>query len=220
MSALNKNKNLKLHKNIVPVVEQEPEQPLTEYNNLTELSYKSKGLLPPANLKWEVKNFLAQYDPSKGPIQKTVSRIVRLKEIDHNSERKERKDFIYWYEQWNAKDWTGSELPSVGDHVEGFYFEQLTTPVIERNRVVGHRRSGERKVYYVPFSKKAVDDVIAKSVGSDKETIIFTVKTDNWRNGDFTYDQFITPDFNDLVKLAMTPGGPKMAASLAEKKVN
>lgn len=207
MSALNK----KLLKK--PIEIEQKEEELTQYNNLTELSYKAKGLSVPQNLDWEVKNFLAQYDPSKGPIEKKVTKIVRVKEIDYNSPKKERKEFIYYYENWDGKDWTGAELPSVGDHVEGFYFEQQTSPVIERNRVVGQKRTGERKTYYIPYSKKTVDEIISKSVGTDRDTIIFVVKNDTFRNGQFTYSQFISNTFEGLLKLAMQPGGPMMSPS-------
>ena len=53
---------------------------------------------------------------------------------------------------------------------------------------------------YIPYSKKAVDDIIAKSVHTDKDGIIFTMKfasEDNpWGNtqmptrNNFTYEQF------------------------------
>lgn len=191
---------------------EEPETELTEYNKRTEQSYIEKGLPVPQRLDWEVKNFLAQYDPARGPIEKKVTKIVRVKEVDLLSPKKERKEFMYWYENWDAKDWTGSDLPSVGDHVEGFYMEQTTAPIQEKNRVVGHKRTGEKKVFYIPFSKEKMDEVIASSIGTDKDTIIYLLKTPQFRDDRFNYEQFANNSFEELIKIAMTPGGPSMAA--------
>ena len=34
-------------------------------------------------------------------------------------------------------------------------------------------------IYYLPFSKKLVDDLISKSAHSDKHSIVFTIKFDS-----------------------------------------
>jgi hypothetical protein len=58
------------------------------------------------------------------------------------------------------------------------------------NRVnLGDFRSGQHEVYYIPFNKKAVDEIIEKSVGSSKENIIFTIWfSETTRDNTFTYD--------------------------------
>ena len=57
------------------------------------------------------------------------------------------------------------------------YYEQQLEPRIDDDGVhSGDYRSGQHEVYYIPFNKKAVDEIIEKSVGSSKENIIFTIR--------------------------------------------
>jgi hypothetical protein len=201
-------------KEIVPLNEeeqenQEQENPIIEYNNNTEQSYLKNGLVVADNvLNTQEKNFISQVDVSKQPIERTVTKIVRVKDIDYKSEKKERKEFLYYFENWNGIDWAGNRIAPVTDHIEGIYQEQLTNKVIQKNKVVGRERTGQRTVYYIPFSKNKVDDIIENSVGTDKETILFT-----FINGalgyQFPYDVFVNSSYEDLSRMLVAPGGPR-----------
>jgi len=200
--------------------QQREESPIIEYNNKTWESYRANGFLPedPDELKafpvdkWE-RRFLSVVDPSKGEIQRKVTKIVRLKAVDYNTKKQERKEYLIYYEDWFGKDWNGSQVPPVREHVEGLYYRQEREPVYVDRRMDHYERSGQTPIYYIPFSKKAVDDIISKSVGTDEDTIIFLVKfTPNDRDDSFNYKQFTNLSFTDLYKLHAQKGGPKMAA--------
>ena len=62
-------------------------------------------------------------DLRKGPIERTIRSIVRLKAPDWNSSTKknERKEFVYYYEDWTANDWLGIPLDPFSEHLEGKY---------------------------------------------------------------------------------------------------
>ena len=198
-------------------VEEEIEEPILEYNNKTYRSYVSQGLGAPEFLDYQEKQFVAAVDPDKkDQIERTVTKIIRVKAIDYTSKKKERKDYIYYYENWNANDWQGAKLPPVTDHIEGYYYEQDTTPKVERNRIIGYKRSGQHPVYYIPFSKEKVDEIIESSVGTDKETILFTVISGPL-SYEFPYEKFVNLSFDELNALLIRPGGP-LAAVAEETK--
>ena len=56
-------------------------------------------------------------------------------------------------------------------------------------------------IYYIPYSKKAVDDIISKSVHTDKDSIVFTIRFSGEDNptgqrqmptrNQFSYEQFV-----------------------------
>ena len=84
-------------------------------------------------------------------------------------------------------------------------------PVIgeQQNEIIGYKRSGQHIVYYIPFSKERIDEIISKSVGSDKETILF-----NFSIGalgyEFPYDVFVNESYDDLAHMLVQPGGPRL----------
>ena len=65
-----------------------------------------------------------------------------------------------------------------------------------------------------PYSKKAVDDIISKSVNTDKDSIVFTIKFGSEDNptgqrqmptrNQFTYEQFVWP-WNQVYKHNFKP---------------
>jgi hypothetical protein len=62
----------------------------------------------------------------------------------------------------------------VTDHIERYYQESEIESIInDRMELTGYKRSGQHTVYYIPFSKQKVDEIIENSVGTDKDTIRF-----------------------------------------------
>ena len=69
-------------------------------------------------------------------------------------------------------------------------------------------------IYTIPWSKKNVDDIIAKSVHTDQNNIIFTIKFDGLDNpwgsraptrAQFTYEQFANWKWDDVYKFHTKP---------------
>ena len=181
-------------------------KPSFEYNNRTEKSYLDKGLPVPDNLDFQCKYFLSQVE---GHITRHVTKIGRIKAKDYSSKRREQKEYLIWYENWYGKDWQGTTVPPVTDHLQGKYWEQETEPIIQKNKKVGQRRTGQHEVFYVPFSRKAVEDIIASS-DVDIEDIKYLVKTPQIRNDDFTKEQFLNYSFEEAERAMRTNGGPAM----------
>jgi len=125
-----------------------------------------------------MQQFLAKVDLRKGPLERTVTTIIRLKSPDWSTEKHERKEFIYYYEDWSAKDWLGIPIDPFSEHVEGKYLECLYRPKLDERtgELVNNVFSGTRESYYIPFSKKNVDEIIASSAHSTKESIRFIIK--------------------------------------------
>ena len=63
-------------------------------------------------------------------IYDTYTKIVRVKARDYNSEKLERKEFLYYYENWYGVDYRGIRIAPTTDHVEGTYNELEMEPVI------------------------------------------------------------------------------------------
>jgi len=126
------------NRNLVRIKQEEDEsnkKPILEYNDKTYKSYVSQGFGSPDLLDYQEKHFLSQVDiETGGPITRTVTKIVRLRAPDYSTIRKERKEYLIYYENWYGKDWQTRKLPPVTDHIEGVYYEQETEPVIERNK--------------------------------------------------------------------------------------
>jgi hypothetical protein len=204
---------------------QEEQQKLIEYNTRTYQSYVSKGFEPPENFDHQTRHFLSkiQYDPSgkhEPKITKEVTRIVRLRAPDYSTPKKEIKEYVYWFENWYGVDWQGSKVAPVADHVEGVYEEVETENVIKANKVIGKKMSGKHKSYYIPFSKEAVDKIIERSDSSYKENIIYVVKNGDYRNGQYSYDQFVNLSFDDCCRLMNMKGGPRLNPQVLEEALN
>ena len=161
-----------------------------ETKKLPEIEWNDKNITAYTDLDLEVpdtvgrfeKRFLSQVDVTKGPIERTVTHMVRLRAPDYlaNDKVPQRKEWIYYQERWEAKSWKGIPIMPVDGHIEGYYDKQFTKPHFnQENGDIDYYELDVGKVqtiYYIPFSKKTVDDIIAKSAHSDKHTIKFTIK--------------------------------------------
>jgi len=189
-----------------PDVPKKPEVKI-EYNNRSVQSFVNNGFADaiPRSVsgpRARMQQFLNKVDLRKGPLERTVRMIVRLKAPDWNSEKHERKEWVYYTEDWNANDWLGIPIDPFGDHIEGKYTEVMMKPKLDERtgEHVDNVFAGIRESYYIPFSKKNVDEIIANSAHTDKFGIIYYVKfgmedspdgfTMTTRNR-FSYDQFV-----------------------------
>lgn len=208
-----------------------------EWNNRSEIDYLEKGFrlidLPPGVgfvENKEVKRFLSEVDISKYPIERTVARMFRIRAIDYDSPKQERKQYIYYEEHWNhdlpewkAKNYLNQTIAPVIAHVEGRWNETMTEDVIVTNYDQSNGTETEQQEtqfsglsvrYYIPFTKLAVDDIISKSAHSDASNIIFMVKTErhDYPTGygpglrDYvTYDQFVNWTWDELFRHSVRP---------------
>jgi len=191
---------------VKPDVPKKPELDI-QYNNRSIKSFTKNGFVDaiPRSVygpRDRMQKFLTKVDLRKGPLERTVTTIIRLKAPDWNTPKHERKEFVYYFEDWTANDWLGIPIDPFSEHVEGKYLDAVFKPMLDERtgEHVDNVYSGARDAYYIPFTKKNVDEIIANSAHSDKHSIRFVVKwghedavdsiTQTMRN-QFTYDMFL-----------------------------
>ena len=88
------------------------------------------------------------------------------------------KNLLNYYEDWTGKDWLGIPINPFSEHIEGKYTEALYRPKLDERtgEHVDNVFAGTRESHYIPFSKKNVDEIIANSAHSDKDSIKFYIK--------------------------------------------
>lgn len=134
--------------NFVPLKEAKKKKKIDfPYNNKTVESYTKNGLKAPDNLDMQERLFLSRVsvdEKAEHNIRKEITKICRIKAIDYSSKKLERKEFIYFYENWHGVNWRGTKIPSVTDHVSGIYYEQELEPKIgeQPDEIVGYKRTG------------------------------------------------------------------------------
>ena len=194
------------------------QKPKLEYNDKTYQSYVDNGfdhMLDDLHKVKRVHNFkedfLNRASLEKGPIRFKVNSFMRLKAIDYTSKNNARKEFMTYSVDWIAKDFMGDDIVEqhVLEHIEGVYQEQLKKTVTNRGQITGYERMGERTVYYIPWDRKTMDKLIDDSVGTDKETITYTVKFLSSRT-QFTYEQFATLSYEQLSDMQAKFKDPRM----------
>ena len=191
-----------------------------EWNDKSITAYTDLDLEVPENLCMSEKRFLSMVDVSKSPVQRSVISMVRLKAPDYLGQEKdksikipERKEFIYYQQKWEGLDHRGIPLNPVGDHFEGKWVKQFTKPHWDdKTGEIDYYEldtSKPQTIYTIPYSKKAVDDIIAKSAHTDKDSIIFTIKFDSqdcpWGSmpptrNQFPYEKFSSWSWDKIVE--------------------
>jgi hypothetical protein len=134
---------------------------------------------------------------------RTITRMIRFKD--------KGKEYLRFTENWTAKDWKGADIDPVTDTLEGVLYLPNEQPVTdERGARIGTRITGAKTSYEIPFSKANVDKWIEQT-GSDKDSIIYTVRTDKRRDNCQSYDQFVNTTWIQANDIMMQDGGFEMA---------
>jgi hypothetical protein len=188
-----------------------------DFNSRSEKSFSDNGFSVEDFKTSQEKTFLSQVDLRKGPIERTVTKIVRLKAVDYSTEKLERKEYLYYFENWTGVNWLGIPVAPVTDHVEGMYNEALKETVFSPTTgdPVSYKYKGTRSAYYIPFEKKKVDEIIKNSAHSNQDSILYVVKFSpedaTGRNapiptrGAYSYDQFVNLSFRECYELNKSP---------------
>jgi hypothetical protein len=182
-----------------------------EYNDRSYQEYISKGFPDniPHNIKaphFRIQKFIAAVDLDQGPLERTVTCMVRLRSTDWNSKKRTRTEYLYYYETWDAKNWRGHPIEKgrPSEHIEGKYDEVLTRPKYDEmtGRHIENEFAGTREIFYIEFSKEKVDEIIKNSVHPNKSNIRYIVKfgtedSQEFLNASsrnqFSYDMFVWP---------------------------
>jgi len=212
--------------------------PSITWNNGTEKSIIEEGFGPeeskdgkyeePLNVYIDENRFLSEVDTRQGPILREVTKIIRLKATDWSSEKRERKEYLIYYENWQGKNWLGVDIAPVTDHIEGVYTATTRQLQFDKNTGQGlfYKKGKPQQTHYIPFSKKTVDQIIAGHYKDSQESVRYITdpasihfvvkfasedsKPGQMRYGqrtEFSYQQFATWTFADLYKMATRPWG-------------
>jgi hypothetical protein len=166
--------------------------------------------------------FFAKVDISKEPIIQTIDVMHRWKADEYYKDKDGRektgaKEFLTYGVHLEGLDWLGNPIKASLNH-EGRCEEPVkrvhVTADENGRQHAEYRMSGLRYKYYIPFSKKTVDDHLEKT-GSDKNTILWygrithpgTTK-ERFRCNEYSYEQFVGTEWEDFEELAKRQGGP------------
>jgi hypothetical protein len=83
-----------------------------------------------------IMKFLSAVDLRKGPVERSVTTMVRLRAPDWSTKKHERREFLYYEETWQAKNWLGVPINPVSDHIEGKYTEVLSSLLLKIAQIV------------------------------------------------------------------------------------
>ena len=208
---------------IKPQAVQKPYHNMT-WNDKERTAYSDIGLSVPDNISQFQLQFLNDVDIRKMPIQRSVTTMIRLRAPDYSGEgpKYQTKEWIYYKEEWEGKNVFDVPIFMRNEHYEGFYTKRFLKP--ELNQLTGEMENvldnpKSKVLYYIPWNKKTIDDIIAQSATTDKDSIRFVVKfsrEDSVAQGynarmatrsQFSYEQFATWDWEDVYNFHVAPHG-------------
>jgi hypothetical protein len=214
---------------------------------LTIQAYEDAGFPIEYDEEWplelvQCREFLNEVDLTKGPkkIERTLSRMGRLRAYQRDPKTGKRVlvEWLIYYENWGIEpdnmcvNYLEEPVAPVTDNLEGVHKEPVTKPEysyddIGRKTRIGHSLAGKSLVYEIPFSKKAVEEIlerygidkgILEMHGDDRENpagIKFyfyhgdgSTTTHNLRTSGYSYKQFTECTYNEMYQLSIRPGGP------------
>jgi len=199
-------------------------------------SYAKEGftrlLTNQANFPYEFeKKFLSQVDLTKGPILVTVGSIVRTMAVDWDSPKRERKEYLTYTTNWEAKDRLGN-LIRCQHEAEGRYIQQTKYIKTKRNangeEEAYYEKGSPRDCYTIPWSKKTADSILTgeKYFGEDSintthlDEVQYIVKFPygNPAKTSFGITDFLDLKYEKLQELSKTMKSPYIAD--LERRVN
>jgi hypothetical protein len=180
------------------------------------------------------KKFLSKVDLSKGPILVTVQSILRIMAVDWDSPKRERKEYMYYTTEWEAKDFLGNTI-RCSNEAEGKYTQQTKqiqtrlNPNSETGEQIQEYHMGvARDAYTIPWDKKKANELLTseKIFGEDSLNITnmnevqYTVKFPQGNPGrtSFGMSDFLDLKYEKLQELSKTVKSPYLAD--LERRVN
>lgn len=177
----------------------------------------------PIGADYSTENFFSKADISKQEISQTITVMHRQKAVDYSQDKngvqkRQIKEFLTYGVHLEGVDWLGNPIQTWLEY-EGRCDEPTskTSISVDKNgkQTAQKEFNGTRFRYYIPFSKKAVDDILERT-GTDKKTIKYYGKFGDpdslyrsERNSDFTYEQFVSTEWDDFEELYSREGGPR-----------
>lgn len=170
-------------------------------------------------------DFLNRVDLKQGPILVTVLSVVRTMAVDLESPKKERREYLYYSTDWEAKDWLGNIIKcpheSEGHHIQQTKEKKVTFNPKTGQHVQEYIRGTPRDAYTIPWDKKYANELLTseKIFGADSINITnlaevqFVVKFPNGNPGrtGFGMQDWLDLPYDKLQKLSTTVKSPYLA---------
>ena len=174
--------------------------------------------------------FLSSVDLTKGPILVSVQSIIRIVAVDWDSPKRERKEYMYYTTQWQAKNHKNNTIKYILEH-EGRYTQQ-TKEIVTKTNAKGedvdvYVKGTAREVYTIPWDKKKANELLTSEqvFGEDSINITnlaevqYTVKfSGNPSRTSFGMQDFLDFKYEKLQELSKTVKSPYLAD--LERRVN
>jgi len=163
-------------------------------------------------------------DLSKGKIRMKVNAIIRQLAPDWaaNSDGEKRNEFLTGNTSWFGQNWLGEKLAC--EHIEGVYMDQQKELFTKRDSKTGevtahYRKAPPRETFYVPFTKKKVDEILGEHpFGPDSINITnldqvlfygkFRYARPLFRSHSFNYEEFTNWTFQQMLDKASKVKSP------------
>ena len=159
------------------------------------------------------KEFISRVDLSKGRILVTVQNISRTMAVDHSSPTHQRKEYLTYTVDCEAKDWLGNTIRYMHEF-EGRFTEQTKEIHTSVNPQTGehvqqYHKTAPRTCYTIEWDKKKAQDLLTNEKYFGEDTINITNKPEVRYTGIFPYGEpsmrtgFNMEDFLNLTYQAL-----------------
>jgi hypothetical protein len=169
------------------------------------------------------KQFLSKVDLENGPILVSVRTMIRTMAVDWESPKRERKEYLYYTVELEAKNRLGNIDKCSHEH-EGKYIQQ-TKFIKTRINSTGeeeayYERSAPRDAYTIPWNKKTADSILTgeKYFGEDSinitnvDEVQYIVKfSGNPPRTAFSQEDFLNLTYQALSDKSKTTPSPQLA---------
>ena len=136
--------------------------------------------------------FLANVDPSKGPIQRKVIKLERRRGT-------KQQEFLVVHTEWVAKDYLGNEHVSPVI-LEGMYNDPLINNTLVKGKVIKKYQNWQ-PVYDIPFTAETVNEALENQI-NEPEFIKCMVRTSKSERDDtYSLEQFRDSTFEQCIEI-------------------
>lgn len=135
--------------------------------------------------------FISQVDLTKGLILVTIMNISRTMAVDHDSPTHQKKEYMYYIVDIEAKNWLDNRIRYL-HQFEGRFTEQTKEIHTTVNRNTGehikeYHKTAPRTRYDIEWNKEKAKDILTNEKYFGEDTINITNKAEVRYTGHFPY---------------------------------
>jgi hypothetical protein len=118
------------------------------------------------------------------------------------NDKRETKEWVFWYEEWSGYDKTGHKIPSV-TKAQGFDYQiHYSTDRDDSGNII-HREQDKYKVFLIPWSIENFEKAIAQAQDTDVTKVGYICQ--DYRSwGGYSFEEFKYLPFKELAERGRT----------------